>query len=458
MHHQYVLMQIRQSIGLDPQYLPTSQSTVPTAVLEDDSSRPPVSADTVPGPSIWSDTILELPIFPADSDNPVGKHVVQLGDLQQACAAAYQETAPSSEAPVPVLCDPDAVLQRHFGQLLEQPTPLIPEHSLSAEVQLPVPVSSAVEQWPLLEVPLMAAQPGGATVWARCAAELLQSYPPLSIAALPEPDLAGGATFESLIAPCQVLDEAFMLLPLVSLDQEPAATEPHLAPHAHIVDALHLKPRNMAHLQLLLDWSLADPAAPDPTGRLSRAREKLRDELEPQQNPSEHEPLPPMLVWSDLVRSLAGDPVRRDGSSHEKREELPPIMRTRLLDMQRLAEPVSNAGASGDAAIATEANEHRARQGSNPGHAAGQADENTCKGKGNAEAAVQPGYTETCPPAGIAGFSVQEIASKRARLQAPANDAAFFMGLHGAKLQAGGKADIQGQDQACSSDDSLMGR
>ena len=403
----------------------------------------PSSAEIVLGTSTWSDSVLELPIFPADCDSSDCKQLVNMSNLLQ--AAGYQDAAPSSEAPEPLLCDTDAVLQRHFMQRLEQPALDLPGRDQRAHAQLSTLQFSVEEQWPLLEVPLLAPQLDGPRVWARCTAELMQSCSPLAFAALPEPDLAGGVTFEGLIAPCQVLSDALMMLPLVSIGQEPGSSKPDLAPHARIVHTLHLKPRNLEHLQLTLDWSLADPAAPDPSGRLSTARQKLRAELEPKELPSEHDPLPPMLTWSDLVCSLAGSPVCVQDTRQTKPEQLPQALRKRLLAMQQTATPAFDACAVLHNA-ALDAIELRAKRDSGPGHAAGQADESTCKRKGTAKAAAQPGCTHGAVP---------ETGSKRARLQAAANDAAFFMGLHGATKQA---APAERQDQGCSSDDSLMGQ
>ena len=394
----------------------------------------PLPADVVLGPSAWPDTTLELPVFPTERESSVCERLMhtRMADLHHAGAAVFQDAAPGSNARQPVLCDPDAVLQRHFfGQHLEQPTQDVPDPGQCAEVQLPASPVSAHEQWPLLEVPLTGPEPSGATAWARCALELLQRHPPLAVPALPEPDVAGGATFEDRVAPCLVLDDALMLLPLVRLEREPVAAQPDLASHARIVDALRLKPRSLAHLQLVLDWSLADPAAPDPSGRLSRAMQKLRAELEPRDVPMEHDPLPPMLAWPDLVRSLAGDLARVHDSSREKDEELPPALRQRLLDMQRVAVPMSDAdaqGASGDAADTTDAHEHRATRVSSPGNAGGQADASACKRKEDAGATIQAGCSEAAVFASKARDPVEQNACKRVRLQAPANRCGI---LHG---------------------------
>ena len=288
--------QVRQRCGLDPQLLPAVQlrSCGATAGLGT------VSLSNVQAPCMQLPEPLETPVFAADSQNAACTPLVRMQSLQQAAAHAYQHAHPLGDAAHTELCNAEGIMQRLFGQFVEQlhvPSPpvcnMLPEHSQC---------SSSGTACMLLSVPLMPPQGSAASVRRRSAGQLLDSCQAVDIIQLPEPDLAAGRSFGQLMSHVQVLRDAFMTLPEVVFDDQGGhATQTGSSGHAAWLDML-LKARNIAPSQLLLDWCLADAAAPDPSMRIPAARRKLRGFLQPQPlldqgQPAQAQPLP----WAGLV-------------------------------------------------------------------------------------------------------------------------------------------------------------
>ncbi len=94
-------------------------------------------------------------------------------------------------------------------------------------------------------------------------------------APLPLPDTAGddiapGLTFHDLVAPGQVLCDDYPSLPLVHVKDRSADSLAALRGPTRLAQTLQAKPISLAAAELLLDWSLRDPAAPDPSKRIQQ--------------------------------------------------------------------------------------------------------------------------------------------------------------------------------------------
>ena len=83
-------------------------------------------------------------------------------------------------------------------------------------------------------------------------------------------DVAQGLTFHDLVAPGQVLSDEYPSLPLVHVKDRPADSLAAWCGPTRLAQTLQAKPVSLAAAELLLDWSLRDPAAPDPSKRIQQ--------------------------------------------------------------------------------------------------------------------------------------------------------------------------------------------
>ena len=111
-------------------------------------------------------------------------------------------------------------------------------------------------------------RPDGRAVHASVLGSMMQPLP------LPEAageDVAWGLTFHDLVAPGQVLCGEYPGLPLVQVkDRSADSLQVALYGPASLAQTLRVKPISLAAAELLLDWSLKDPAAPDPSKRIQQ--------------------------------------------------------------------------------------------------------------------------------------------------------------------------------------------
>lgn len=93
-------------------------------------------------------------------------------------------------------------------------------------------------------------------------------FPALSLPETGSCDITLGLTFLDLVMPGQVLCDQYPTLPLVHIDSKPAISLPALHAPIRIAQGMQAKALGLAATELLLDWSLKEPAAPDPAKRL----------------------------------------------------------------------------------------------------------------------------------------------------------------------------------------------
>jgi hypothetical protein len=376
--------------------------------------------------------------------------------LQDAAATGYQPTSDLYSTAQPDICDADAIMQRLYAQQLQQPhVQAPPVCSAPPEISFSSTLDTACTALPL---PLMPPQRSAAAERRSMAADLLSSCPALAVPALPEPDLAAGRTFIELIAPGQVLRDAFMTLPLVFIEEQEEQHGPEGGQDAML--AKRLKPRNLMPSQLLLDWSLADPGAPDPSGRILQAMKELRAALQPREHPAGQTHA--RRAWPDLVSDIAGPPVC-SGDKSRRPEELPAAVQRRLASTQHAgsaeaaacvsskgaAEAVDRGGADAQRALPEQPSAGLACSTHQELRIEGIEPQKPAAASSAAQAAKQQS----------AGVFIKPQTAHRSR--PPSSDAAFFLGLqpgHAGIVANDAKPELAALEAASSSSDSLVGR
>jgi hypothetical protein len=99
---------------------------------------------------------------------------------------------------------------------------------------------------------------------------LASSATALNLPEVGDGDVAHGLTFDTLVAPGQVICYQTLTLPPVHIEDRSADSLAALHAPASIAQSIRVKPISMAAMQLLSDWSLKDPQAPDPSKRLQQ--------------------------------------------------------------------------------------------------------------------------------------------------------------------------------------------
>lgn len=357
----------------------------------------------------------------------------------------------------PPVYNTDEIVQKLFAQPLVQP-----DIELLVMDKLPSVRSASQFQdkdsRPLLAVPTVVPEHSSVTVRQDIAAALLQSLSAVSITGSDHAaDPSAGVTFHELIAPGQMLSDTFQTLPLVILEDAgnaaDARAETSAVPPASMLKGLHVKKRNLALSELVLDWSLTDASAPDTTLQQSRARTRIVAALTPRLIPGQ-EQAPTCLPWRVLVEEVAGAPVQYKGLQHRP-EKLPTAVQTFLCGK-------TGHSHSCKGKPSTKIPSCRASQNASP------ADARVPLGKAGDEA----GYTirdHTQDATQTANFRQQSSnkgskamaagifskrPAKRAKRQTTKNDADFFF-----KLQTGAQKSQESVDDASSSSgDSILGR
>ena len=192
----------------------------------------------------------------------------------------------SSAAPLPIpedaallsprltqLWDAEYITQQLFAVKLTQHAPQLSLLKHHEPCQLASSMAGTPAQQALQLLPQVIMVP---RLSSRCIIEKLLSSS-LSVAlSLPESKdlaaVAAGLSFHDVVAPGQVLCDTHPTLPLVLTEDKPGTTAPALHRPVHVAQSLQAKPLSLAATELLLDWSLKNPAAPDPTKRLKKVR------------------------------------------------------------------------------------------------------------------------------------------------------------------------------------------
>lgn len=163
----------------------------------------------------------------------------------------------------------DAIMEQHTAMQLPmqplQPLPLEQHGSYSVENSAAWQLAQGNDH----ELPhiLMRPTPGSAEVMQRM---LASSATALSLPEAGDGDVAHGLTFDELVAPGQVLCNHSLTLPPVHIEDRSANSLAALHASVSIAQSIRAKPLSLAAMELLLDWSLKDPEAPDPSKRLQQ--------------------------------------------------------------------------------------------------------------------------------------------------------------------------------------------
>ena len=167
----------------------------------------------------------------------------------------------------------DVFTEQTFATMLEfQPLQALQEEE---HATLPLNGTMAVQsaQQLLCELPkvLMCPRPGGRVV---CQGMLSSMMAPLPVPEAARDDITLGLTFHDLVGPGQVLCEEYPSLSLVQVMDRSAEDMAALHTPTRLAQDLQAKPVSLAAAELLLDWSLIDPTAPDPSKRIQQVRHK----------------------------------------------------------------------------------------------------------------------------------------------------------------------------------------
>lgn len=167
------------------------------------------------------------------------------------------------------LWNADAITEQHTAMQLPmqplQPLPLEQHGFYSVESSAAwQPAQRDDHELPQI---LMRPTPGSAEVMQRM---LASSATALSLPEAGDTDVAHGLTFDELVAPGQVLCGHSLTLPPVHIEDGSADSLAALHAPVSIAKSLRAKPVSLAAMELLLDWSLKDPEAPDPSKLLQQ--------------------------------------------------------------------------------------------------------------------------------------------------------------------------------------------
>ena len=171
------------------------------------------------------------------------------------------------------LWDADSITQQLFAvKLTQQAQQLsLPHQHETWQLELCMAAWSAQQGLHLLPQVMMTPR-----LSSRYIIEQLLSSSLSSACNLPESDdmavIAAGLSFHDVVAPGQVLCDSHPTLPLVLIEDKAGTTAPMLHGPLRIAQSIQAKPLSLAAVEILLDWSLKNPAAPDPIKRLKKVR------------------------------------------------------------------------------------------------------------------------------------------------------------------------------------------
>ncbi len=395
-------------------------------------------------------SILEQPILPILRSSSSNRSLVPLSSI---AAASAHSPAPLDNGHAPAINTEDLFLTL-FTQRLQQPSLDLPVMRAPAAAEA-VPGQKCFHSMLLLSVPAVPPDHSSVTVRQHIGRALLQSMPALVISHAPaDADIANGITFHELIAPGQVLSDTFQTLPVVMLE-DPGHARAEASAVTGMLKGLQLKSRNLAVSELLLDWSMTDASAPDPTSAGSRARNRLRAALTPEALPCAESALA-AAPWAELLLiEIAGPPVHCSGLQ-PRPEQLPSAVQKFLC-----SKGSSRKGGRGMENTAPVARWDRAAAASAPpARLSGRANRQSTGGmSGMQPSASRPTHAPDQPGSRAEEVAAAGIFSKRpakkAKNAAGKDDASFFFGLQTGAL---GSQDSAIDDASSSSRDSLLGR
>ena len=315
-----------------------------------------------------ADLLLEPPLLAAHKQQEraarglFGIAMLQLALSGDCTAAALPEE--EEQTSLAQLWNADGLMKHTFAtQLMHEPLQPLPgeEHRSWC---LDSPKAGQPAQQSPCELPqiLTCPRPDGRAVREGVLSSTMQ---PLSLPEIAGGDIAPGLTFHDLVAPGQILCDEYPGLPLVHVKNRSADSLAALSGPAKLAQDLQARSVSLAAAELLLDWSMKDPAVPDPSKRIQRvrhapyrtyiplddtamgrctadfadwlgmhvgvcpasgcrdhacselpvcaqAREKMKQALRPQllQQP---DLLPPLVYWQELIQQLTGPPAPRRG-------------------------------------------------------------------------------------------------------------------------------------------------
>ena len=220
--------------------------------------------------------LLEVPIVvPRVQEQPHAAHSIVPEVLPR------HQMSSSSLLPIPEeagvspaqLWDADSITQQLFAvKLTQQAQQLsLPHQHETWQLELSMAASSAQQELHLLPQVVMTPR-----LSSRYVIEQLLSGSLSPACSLPESDdlavIAAGLSFHDVVAPGQVLCDSHPTLPLVLIEDKVNKTAPALHGPVRIAQSIQAKPLSLAAIEILLDWSLKNPAAPDPSKRLKKVR------------------------------------------------------------------------------------------------------------------------------------------------------------------------------------------
>lgn len=260
-------MQFLREAGIHPELLPSLYlpwHAPPNSQLE--GLQPVWQRAPAPG-------LLEVPLLAAWEQH--GRKVqgpFGVGSLRSAlCSDCSAATLPveDEQTSLAQLCSPDAFMQHTFATRLK----LQPLQALSEQEHGALPLNATVveqsAQNVLHELPemIICPRPDGRAVSRSMLSSLMA---PLQLPGAARDDMTHGLTFHDLVGPGQVLCDKYPSLPLVQIMDSSAEGMAALHTPSKLAQGLQAKPVSLAAAELLLDWSLNDPAAPDPSKRIQQ--------------------------------------------------------------------------------------------------------------------------------------------------------------------------------------------
>jgi hypothetical protein len=231
-----------------------------------------------------------------------------------------------------VICHPEELIVKLFAQPTAAPTIQAPARGVGEGSNARL-FCNQQTSGNLLCVPALPPSHDSMTVQRHIAVETKQFCTLVGLQQPHAADLSGLLTFHDLIAPAQVLSDTFQALPLVVIEDDDAWQQGSLLPLNRIATSLQLKAKSLATTELLLDWSLTDPHAPDPSGCLDRARKKLQAAFTHETITHEW-PLLPDVSWKEILKEVTGTMRRLDKKGPE---QLPAVV---ARHMQRAARAI----------------------------------------------------------------------------------------------------------------------
>ena len=276
-----MMSQFWRESGIQPEELPVLDTYHHT---NPDSQRPASGAKHSSQPGLagsWRKDVglplLEVPIVvPRVQERPNAGHrvvpeVMPRHQMSSASLLPVPEQAVCSS--LAQLWEADSIMQQLFAvKLTQQAQQLsLPHQHETWQLELSESAWSAQQGLHLLPQVIMTPR-----LSSRYVIEQLLSCSLSSACSLPESDdlavIAAGLSFHDVVAPGQVLCDSHPTLPLVLIEDKASITAPALHEPVRIAQSIQAKPLSLAAIEILLDWSLKNPAAPDPSKRLKKVR------------------------------------------------------------------------------------------------------------------------------------------------------------------------------------------